>query len=60
MAITVAVITKNVCMSKRWQADQVAYGIHNHPSPSFTHREPLKLGFHFNLQSVQSQFTTVT
>jgi hypothetical protein len=54
------VITKNVCMNKRWQADQVAYGIHNHPSPSFTHREPLKLGFHFNLQSVQNQFTTVT
>jgi hypothetical protein len=28
MAITAAVVTKNVHMSRRWKAELVAYGVH--------------------------------
>jgi hypothetical protein len=37
MAVTAAVVIKNVCVSRRWKAESVAYGIYKHPSPKFVH-----------------------
>jgi hypothetical protein len=42
MAITAAVITKNVCMSRHWKSELVAYGIHLQLSPGILHLIPLK------------------
>jgi hypothetical protein len=36
MAVTIAVVTENMCMSRRWKAGQMAYKIRNQPSPRFT------------------------
>jgi hypothetical protein len=36
MAVTVAVVTQNMCMSRRWKYELVAYVSHKQPSPSFT------------------------
>jgi hypothetical protein len=33
MVVTIVVITENVCMSRRWKSELVAYGIHIQPSP---------------------------
>jgi hypothetical protein len=42
MAVTIAVVTENVRMSRRWKTDLVAYGICLQPLPSFMHLLPLK------------------
>jgi hypothetical protein len=42
MAVTAAVVTKNVRMSRRWKAESVAYGICKQSSPKFVHLLPLK------------------
>jgi hypothetical protein len=42
MAVTAAVVTKNVHTTRRWKAELVAYGIHIQPSPSFMYLLPLK------------------
>jgi hypothetical protein len=42
MAVTAAVVTENVRMSRRWKAGSVAYRIHKQPSPWFEHLRPLK------------------
>jgi hypothetical protein len=54
MAVTIVVVTKNMCMSRRWKVDQLAYEIRKQPSPRSTHLMPLNLGFHSNVQSVQN------
>jgi hypothetical protein len=40
--ITSTVVTENVCMSRRWKDDSVAYGIYKQPSLRFMHLLPLK------------------
>jgi hypothetical protein len=42
MAVTAAVLTKNVDMSTRWKAESVTYGICKQLSPKFVHLLPLK------------------
>jgi hypothetical protein len=42
MAITAAMVTGNVCMSRCWKAESVAYGIRKQHLPRFTHLLPLK------------------
>jgi hypothetical protein len=42
MAITIVVVIKNVCMSRHWKDELVAYGSHKQPSPRITHLMPLK------------------
>jgi hypothetical protein len=54
IVITIAVVTKIMCLSRRWRVSQVSYGIHNQASSIFTRFGPLKLGFHSNVQSVQN------
>jgi hypothetical protein len=41
-AVTTAVVTKNVCMSRCWKDELVAYGICKQPLPCFTHLLTLK------------------
>ena len=36
MAVTIVVVTENVCMSKHWKAEQVTYGIRSISSLEFT------------------------
>jgi hypothetical protein len=60
MAVTITVVIKIVCMSRRQKAEQAAYKIRTEASPSFTHLEALKLGFHFNVQSAQNLINIVT
>jgi hypothetical protein len=40
MAVTAAVVTKNVRMSRRWKVESVAYGIFKQPLPKFVHLLP--------------------
>jgi hypothetical protein len=40
--VTAAVVTKNVCVSRRWKAESVAYGIYKQLSSCFVHLRPLK------------------
>jgi hypothetical protein len=40
MAVTIAVVTENVCMSRRWKDGQVVYIICEQPSPRFTILRP--------------------
>jgi hypothetical protein len=42
MAMTIAVVTKNVHMSRRWKAELVAYGIRLQPLPRIMLIMPLK------------------
>jgi hypothetical protein len=42
MAVTIAVVTENVHMSRRWKSELVAYGIRIQPSPRFMYFLPLK------------------
>jgi hypothetical protein len=42
MAVTIVAVTKNVCMSKCWKAELLAYGIRKQPSPRITHLMPVK------------------
>jgi hypothetical protein len=42
MAITTAVVTKNVRMSRCWEVELVSYEIHLQSSSKFTHLMPLK------------------
>jgi hypothetical protein len=42
MVVTIAVVTKNVCMSRRWKAELVAYVIRLQPSPRFALSMSLK------------------
>jgi hypothetical protein len=42
MAITAAVVTENVCMSRHWKAKLVAYIIHTQSLSCFMHLLPLK------------------
>jgi hypothetical protein len=42
MAVTAAVVTENVHMSRRWKAEPVAYGNYKQTSPSSVHPLPLK------------------
>jgi hypothetical protein len=42
MAVTAAVVTKNVRVSRRWKAELVAYGICKQPSPKFMYLLLLK------------------
>jgi hypothetical protein len=41
--VTAAVVTENVCVSRRWKAESVAYGIGKQLSSSFVHLRLLKL-----------------
>ncbi len=41
-AVTAAVVTKNVRVSRRWKAESVDYWICKQPSPKFVHLLPLK------------------
>jgi hypothetical protein len=41
MAITVAAVIENVCMSRHFKAEFVAYGTRLQPLPRFTHLLPL-------------------
>jgi hypothetical protein len=41
-AVSVATVTENVCMGRRWKAELVAYRICSHPSPRIGHLRPLK------------------
>jgi hypothetical protein len=41
-AVTAVVVTKNVCMSRRWKAELVTYRICTEPLPRFMHFLPLK------------------
>jgi hypothetical protein len=41
-AVTAAVVTENVCGSRRWKAESVAYGICKQLSSSFVHLRLLK------------------
>jgi hypothetical protein len=41
-AVTSAVVTKNVRVSRRWKTESVAYGICKQLSSSFMHLRPLK------------------
>jgi hypothetical protein len=41
-AVTTAVVTENVHVSRRWKAESVAYGICTQLSSSFVHLRPLK------------------
>jgi hypothetical protein len=54
MAITIAMVIENVCMSRCRKAGQVVYGIHKQPSPRFTRFGPIKLRFQSNIQAVQN------
>jgi hypothetical protein len=60
MAVTTAVVIGNVCMSRRWKAEQVSYGIRNHLSPRFTLLMPLNLRNSFTYLVCPEQFSTVT
>jgi hypothetical protein len=40
MVVTIDVVTENMCMNRRWKADQVSYGIRKQPSPRFTRLRP--------------------
>jgi hypothetical protein len=42
MAVTAAVVTENVRMSRRWKAESLVYGICKQRSPCFAHLLPLK------------------
>jgi hypothetical protein len=42
MIVTVATVIENVCISRCWKAELVAYGIHKQPSLRITHLRPLK------------------
>jgi hypothetical protein len=42
VAVTAAVLTENVRVSRRWKAESVAYGICKQPSPKFVDLLPLK------------------
>jgi hypothetical protein len=42
MAVTSDVVTENVCVSRRWKAESVAYEICKHLLSSFMHLQPLK------------------
>jgi hypothetical protein len=42
MAITVAVVTKNMCISRCWKAELVAYGSRKQPSSRIMLSVPLK------------------
>jgi hypothetical protein len=41
-AVTAAVVTENVRVSRRWKAESVAYGIHKQLSSYFVHLQLLK------------------
>jgi hypothetical protein len=41
-AVTAAVVTENVRVSRQWKAESVAYGICKQLSSSFVHLRPLK------------------
>jgi hypothetical protein len=43
MAVTIAVVTENVGMSRRWKAEKVAYGIRIQPLPILSSLMPLNL-----------------
>jgi hypothetical protein len=51
-AVTGAVVTKNVRMSRCWKAELVVYGIYKQPFPCFTHLLPQNLIVHRSAQSV--------
>jgi hypothetical protein len=42
MIVTVATVIENVCISRCWKSELVAYGIHKQPSLRITHLRPLK------------------
>jgi hypothetical protein len=42
-AVTTAVVTENVCVSRHWKTESVAYGICKQLSSSFMNLRPLKL-----------------
>jgi hypothetical protein len=42
MVVTIALINENVCMSRCWKDELVAYRIYKQPSPRITHLMPLK------------------
>jgi hypothetical protein len=41
-AVTAAVVTENVCVSRCWKAESVAYGIYKQLLSCFVHLRPLK------------------
>jgi hypothetical protein len=58
-AVTAAVFTENVRMSRRWKAESVVYGICKQLSPRFVHLLPWDLIVHRSVQSVQKVFSTL-
>jgi hypothetical protein len=60
MAVTAAVVTKNVRMSRCWKAELVVYGIYKQPFPCFTHLLPQNLIVRRSAQSVQKVFSTLS
>jgi hypothetical protein len=60
MVVTITMVTENVCISRHWKSDQVAYEICDQASSRFSHLRPLNLRFHFFVQFVQNQFSIVT
>jgi hypothetical protein len=42
IVVTAAVVTENVCVSRRWKAESVAYGSCKQLSSSFVHLRPLR------------------
>jgi hypothetical protein len=53
MTVTIAMVMKIICMSRRWKANKVSYRIGNQTSPCFTYLGPLNLRFHPYVHSVQ-------
>jgi hypothetical protein len=60
MAVTAAAVTKNVCMSRHWKFELVAYGIRIQPSPWFMYLLPLKPDHSSLCQSAQKVFRTLS
>jgi hypothetical protein len=57
-AVTIVVVTGNMCTSKHWKAEKVTYGIHVQTPARFTHLMFFNLIFRLYDQSVQKVFNT--
>jgi hypothetical protein len=60
MAVTIAMVTKNVCMSRRWKAEHVGCRIHVQTSPEFALLVALNLRIRLYVQSVQKIFSILS
>jgi hypothetical protein len=57
MSITIVVVTKNMCISRHWKFELVAYRIHVQTQARFTLLMFLNLIIHLYVQSVQKMFS---